>query len=801
MRSNVVESRPPENTEIQGSNVPYQSGYQLPEFDPPGYRARSTGHKPREHQLTVLPGEGWLALLLLGIAVYSVVFAIILANWVDFSYILLISTAVGLLLGLCVAKIRRFPQAILHLVAVLLGHWLSIWLVSAFAYHISWLLLLANLRSVLSGGFTSTVSLNSEMVFLFYLTFLSFFLAYFGVWLIYRAHLPWLVALVYCAIMLVNLNYIKQDLTYLLIILLAALSLLIIRIHLLNQLTLWTSEGLYIDRAWLQNITRRFVQIGALFTLLILLISLTLPMVLQPVSGTNFWNKLDNILTNITQGQFSLTSPGTLMQPYQAPADFFGDQLSITGNVNLPRGQVLHYTSSDPTNAPPYLESLTYDNFDGHTWTSTTSNAASQFEANRNLPIETTNSVQQITTSVTIVKPPESTKHYLFAPAQPLNFTVPTTLYGNNIITAWTQRTPLNPGESYQAISLSSRATSQELLAVQYNPTLLSNVGQSYLQTPVDLSSFPNVQSTLHQWIQGSTGEYSEVKALESHLSDKTQFMYSVSNPPVPSNVDAVAWLLQTHRGYCTYYATAMVVMARLLHIPARIVNGFTHGSLQDSIWVVNGTDAHSWVQVYFPGYGWINFDPTPGYSVSGRQTSQQSTPPVKTPSPTRPTPNATAGRQVAKLQPTPRPGVSGIGTKTPSRDAFSRQNFFLTFSLAILFGSLIIFCLAMLKKYKGNNPGASITASMVYQRVCRLGTMIGTPPQRWQTPYEYYRMLGRRYPRTSVPMSRLTELFVHERWAPPRHTPDLIERQTLEKLWYQLRNALIRSFFTRKDG
>ena len=66
------------------------------------------------------------------------------------------------------------------------------------------------------------------MVFLFYLTFLSFFLAYFGVWLIYRARLPWLVALIYCAIMLVNLNYIKQDLSYLVIIMLAALSLLIV---------------------------------------------------------------------------------------------------------------------------------------------------------------------------------------------------------------------------------------------------------------------------------------------------------------------------------------------------------------------------------------------------------------------------------------------------------------------------------------------------------------------------------------------------------------------------------------------
>ena len=801
MRSDVVESHPPQNAEIRGSNISYRPGYRVPELDPHRYRTQSSGHKSQVNQFRLTPGEGWLALVLLGIAVYSVVFSIVFANWVDFSYILLFSTAAGLLLGLCVAKIQRFPQVLLHLAAVLLGYWLSIWLVSSFAYHISWLLLLANLRSIIGSGFTSTMSSNSEVVFLFYLTFLCFFLAYFGVWLIYRARLPWLLALIYCAIMLVNLNYIKQDLSYLVVILLAALSLLIVRIQLANQLTLWTSEGLYIDRAWLQNITRRFVQIGALFTLLILLISLMMPMVSQPAPGTNFWNNLDNFWANITHGQISLTSPGMLLQPYETPTNFFGDQLPITGNVNLPAGQVLSYTTS-PNSPPQYLQGLTYDNFDGHTWTST-SNTSSQFEANRSIPIEARNNRQQITTNVTIIKPPEVTKHYIFAPSQPVSFSVPTTLYGKGIITAWTQQSPLTQGESYQAISLISGATAQDLSAVQlnqYNSTLLSNPGPSYVQKPADLSKNPIIQRTLQKWIQDSTGVYRKVKALESHLSDKTQFTYSVTNPPVPTNVDAVTWLLQTHQGYCTYYATAMVVMVRMLGIPARIVNGFTQGSLQGHTWVVNGTDAHSWVQVYFPGYGWINFDPTPGYSIPAGSPTRQNTPAVKTSPPTRPTPIAKTGHQRPKLQPTPKPGVSGNGTNTPSRDAIIRQNLFLTLSLVILFGSLAVFGLALHKRYKSKHPGTSLTASVVYRRVCRLGIIIGSPPQRWQTPYEYYRMLCRRYPRAAAPMRRITELFVRERWAPNNQATDQIEEQALEKLWHQLRNALIRSLFAR-DG
>ncbi len=803
MRSSVVESRPPETVEIRGSNTPYQSEFRIPAIDPRHQSAQSTGCKSPQLQLPLTPNEGWLAMLLLAIAVYSVVFSIISANWVSFSYILLFSTAVGLLLGLCIAKIQQFPQAILHLAAVLLGHWLSIWLVSAFAYHIPWLLLFQNLRSVISGGFTSPVSANSEMVFLFYLTFLSFFLAYFGTWLIYRARLPWLVALVYCAIMLVNLNYIKQDLSYLVIIMLAALSLLIVRIHLVNQLSLWTSEGLYIDRAWLQSISRRFIKVGALFTLLILLISLILPILSQSTSGANFWNNLDNMWANITHGQFSLSSPGAFLQPYQTPANFFGDQLSITGNVNLPAGEVLYYTSSSKPQ-PRYLEGFSYDNFDGHTWTSTASNAGLPFGANANLPVESMDSSQQVATTVTIVKPPEGTKHYLFAPAQPVNYNVPTTLYGNESnITAWTQQNPIRTGESYQVISLLPSATAQQLSNVQSpqdNPDLWPNLDQSYLQKPSDLSSFPIVRSTLQQWTHGSTSAYSAMKALESNLRDQT-FKYSVTNPPVPSNVDAVAWLLQTHQGYCTYYATAMVIMARMMGIPARIVNGFSQGHLQNTTWVVNGEDAHSWVQVYFPGYGWINFDPTPGYSAPGGQTEQQSPAPVKTQPPTRSTPIATAGHQKPKFQPTPRIGSTGIGTNTTSSDTILRQNLFLTLSLMTLFVSLVVFGLALLYRYKGFKLSTKTTASMVYRRVCRLGSIIGAPPQRWQTPFEYYLMLGRRFPRAAAPMRRITELFVRERWAAPHQEIGPAEAQTLEKLWPQLRNTLIRSLFSRRSS
>jgi transglutaminase superfamily protein/uncharacterized protein DUF4129 len=545
--------------------------------------------------------------------------------------------------------------------------------------------------------------------------------------------------------------------------------------------------------------------VGAFFTLLILLIAWILPVLSQPVSGSNLWNNLDNAWANITHGQLPLTSPGTLFQPYQPSTDFFGDQLTITGSVNLPSGEVLSYTTT--SSQPQYLAGFTYDKFDGHTWTSS-SNGSQQFDVKATLPIvDAPGNFNQVTTSVTLVNPPDGTKHYLYGPMQPANFSVLTTLYGNTIITAWTQQSNFTSQEKYQVRSNISTAAAQDLSTVplpQNNRSLWVNdpnfytLNQYYLQTPSDLPS--SVQHTLQQWTNGSSNLYTAMKKLESHLSDPAQFRYSVNNPPVPANVDAVAWLLQTHQGYCTYYATAMTIMARMLGIPARIANGFTQGrfDVNRKTWVVNGDDAHSWVQVYFPGNGWITFDPTPGFSGTNGPTAQPSPSPVKNQPPTRPTPIATAGHQKPGSKPTPAPGSTGTGT---SPSAIARQNLFLALSLVTLLGSVVIFCFALLYRYKGYKLSASVTASTIFRRVCRLGTLIGSPPQRWQTPYEYYRMLGRRFPQAAAPLRRVTELFVRERWAAPHQVPGPAEEQFLEKLWPHLRNTLIRSFLSRRSG
>ncbi|MGH2478963.1 MAG: DUF3488 domain-containing protein, partial [Ktedonobacteraceae bacterium] len=407
-----------------------------------------------QRQMALAPVEGWLPLLLLAVAVYSVVYSVTAAIMITHTTALWITTALGLLCGLLVSKIRYAPQTFLHLAACLIGGWLALLLTSSLAYHDSPLTLLGSLREVILNGFALTGAADSQMVFLFYLSFLCFFLGYFGSWLVYRAHLPWLVALVYASIMLVNLNYVARgDLSFLIVILASALILLIARTHLASQITQWKNDGLYTDHIWLGSITGRFLRIASLFVLLILPLSWFLPILNQPTSGVTFWNNLDNAWANITHGRFpAFNDPNGLFNPYQPSVDFFGSQLTISGSVNLPSGPVLSYTSSSPTQGQ-YLESFAFDQFDGHTWTPLIGGSNRAYDANASLPLDLPSAnYNQLNTSVTIIQPPGGTRNYIFAPLQPYSFTVPTTLVSDSTGTftsAWTQTGPLTTSEQY----------------------------------------------------------------------------------------------------------------------------------------------------------------------------------------------------------------------------------------------------------------------------------------------------------------------------------------------------------------
>ncbi len=760
------------------------------------------------------PNEGWFALVLLAIALYSVVYAIIAANWVHHSVFLLWTPAIGLLVGFVIAKSPYVAQALLHVTACLFGFVLAIWLTSAEAFHVPMRVLLNGLRLAFTGQIATEGIATSELVFFFYLTFLCFFLGYFGSWLVYRARLPWLVALVYCSIMLVNLNYVVRDLSYLIIIMLGALILLIARLHLASQVFQWTSEGLYTDRVWLRTINRRCMQVACGITVFVLLASWFLPSQPQPASGKVLWDRLDNGWLNVVNGHVSWQNLNSLTSPYQASTNFFSDQLTVTGSVHLMAGEVLSYSSSDVQSH--YLEGFTYNRFDGHTWTSSVApDSVQSYGVNEQLPSDVPlGANREITTTVTLTQSLDGTKNYVFGPAQPEKFNVETTIYHdttNNATstTAWTTTKQLVKNASYSVTSNLPISDPQSLSGVPLpaedqnfwmkdpNATYSSS-NLPYLLVPVNMS--PRVLETVRTWTSGSKNAYEAMQKLEGHLSDQNHFKYSVDNPPIPANQDVLDWLLNTQTGYCTHYATAMAIMARMLHVPTRVAVGFSAGHFRADrkVWSVVGSDAHSWVQAYFPGYGWINFDPTPGFALTNK--AVQVAPPVA-PRPT-PKPKA-AGATTAPpqkpvvtkpVQPSHTPHMSII----PAQKSIDYSAMLLPIALGLLFIAIIFFLFALSIRWWRNQFANSSIVSGLFWRVCRIASWAGMGPKKWQTPYEYNRVLNRRFPQKAPLLTHLTDLFVRERWGSPVHMPQAHDEVMAEQLWPDLRALLLRSIVNK---
>lgn len=134
---------------------------------------------------------------------------------------------------------------------------------------------------------------------------------------------------------------------------------------------------------------------------------------------------------------------------------------------------------------------------------------------------------------------------------------------------------------------------------------------------------------------KNESNNYDKVKAIEQYLSKN--YKYSLTPGALPDGVDfADNFLFERKEGYCTYFATSMAILTRSIGLPSRYVEGYLLPSKlgNDNIYKVTNQQAHAWVEVYFEGIGWIQFEPTASFASNLYQTTQKKQP-VQTPSPT----------------------------------------------------------------------------------------------------------------------------------------------------------------------
>jgi transglutaminase-like putative cysteine protease len=269
---------------------------------------------------------------------------------------------------------------------------------------------------------------------------------------------------------------------------------------------------------------------------------------------------------------------------------------------------------------PPrhYWRSITYDRYFGRGW-ATSNTEEITYEPGEELSVSgVTTPIHTLRQSVRLIGPDIGGMVHVDGTLLSMDqeFTV-----------AWRSQDELfaatTAARAYRADSIVNRATAKNLreAPVDYPDWLL----QRYLQLPENLPD--RVTALARDLTATEPTPYDRAVAIEAYLR---QFPYTLDVPtPGIDNDIADYFLFELQEGYCDYYATSMVVLARSAGIPARLVVGYINGTYDpmNARYVVTEADAHAWPEIYFPGYGWIEFEPTGGRPPIERDSGDEETP------------------------------------------------------------------------------------------------------------------------------------------------------------------------------
>jgi len=234
-----------------------------------------------------------------------------------------------------------------------------------------------------------------------------------------------------------------------------------------------------------------------------------------------------------------------------------------------------------------------------------------------------------------------------------------------------------------------------------------------YLQLPESVPS--RVRDLALDLTISKMTDYEKAHLLEAYLRN---IPYTLDVPAPPVNKDVADYFLfDLRKGYCDYYATSMVVMARAVGLPARLVMGFASGTYNESQnqFVVTEADAHSWVEIYFQDFGWIGFEPTSGQPAIIR-------------------PQVVPAIEV--------PAAENLSIKIPKVNLSSWVRWLL--GMISLLGLLVFAAMVWLVGDIWQLQRKTTTAVLetLYSRLYRFGERLQKPPEPHNTPLEFSTIL-----------------------------------------------------------
>jgi transglutaminase-like putative cysteine protease len=269
------------------------------------------------------------------------------------------------------------------------------------------------------------------------------------------------------------------------------------------------------------------------------------------------------------------------------------------------------------TTEPNYLRGMAFDLYDGKTWKMSKPFDTKKFWSNnfQIIFLRQSKNIKDLNNKHELMQ-----TFYIENELSNLVFTVPYAeelYFPSNYVLKdnyGSIRSPveLNKGLTYSLISLVPEYDLNKLMNKKYDYKNLK-INKNYFQIPKISQRLKDLTNKI---IEGAKSDYEKVNRILTYL--KLKYEYNIKIPEFPEDRETVDYFLfEQKKGYCEHFATSLAIMSRIAGLPSRLVTGFTQGKYNylTGYYEIKNSDAHAWVEVYFPNYGWISFDPTPGYS------------------------------------------------------------------------------------------------------------------------------------------------------------------------------------------
>ena len=555
--------------------------------------------------------QEWMTVLLTFITLEIAILSIERANWLESQPSLTFTLILSVITGFILAK-RRFRRPVNWLIAIIGGLLVTAWQTLSVlpSSQLPWYERLGTALESSWGVVSMARTDESSVHFVIFLVLFTWFLGYISTWLVLRRKNAWGTVISGVIVLLINLSNLPSGYYGFLIFFLIFAALLIGQARFVKNNTLVVPSSISSHR-----ITRFFT--SSLLSISILAATITW---LTPDITLGRIATIDSdetpILNNIDEFLTNFLAKVPRKQPFIAAED--QGEYSFTGNYERFGDDVHFIVTSD---SPRYWRTWVYDVYKSSGWTNS---EVVEYPQGQELLVDRDKYLtgrKEITFDVEVLLKTDillTTGHFLSSD-------IPVSLHNlapvdtgsqdeqpipENMIAAITPYT-LDIGDKYQVTSSVISATPGEL--AESGTDYPEEIARYYLQLPDSLPEQVRILSA--NITANTTTPYEKALAISDNLS---QFTYSLKADNPPEGVDAVEFFCFSEQsGACGDFATAMVVLLRAAGVPSRFCTGYRYGEVDPDTgnYVVLVSNRHAWAEVYFPGYGWVEFESTPGNS------------------------------------------------------------------------------------------------------------------------------------------------------------------------------------------